>query len=93
LLEVALDKQCDAVIFVDASREVRLKRLIAGRGWAEQDLARREKNQLLLDTKARRADYVVVNDADEAETRSQVSGVFSQIMTQHEQRSGGSSTR
>lgn len=90
LLEVGLDKQCDAVIFVAASREVRLRRLAASRGWAEQDLARREKNQLPLDTKAKRADYVVVNDADEAETRSQVSNIFSQIMTQG---SGGTRTR
>ena len=80
LLEVGLDKQCDAVIFVDAPRFQRLQRLAAGRGWTDQDLTRREKNQLPLDKKVERADYVVVNDVSVAECFAHVRNVFSQIL-------------
>ena len=80
LLETGLDSECDAVIFVDAPYPQRLQRLAAGRGWTEQDLAHREKNQLPLDKKAQRADYVIVNDASEAACDAHVRGVFSQIL-------------
>lgn len=80
LLEVGLDKQCDAVIFVDAPRSQRLQRLGASRGWTNQDLARRENNQLPLDKKVERADYVVVNDVSAAECFAHVRNVFSQIL-------------
>jgi len=38
---------------------VRLRRVAAGRGWDAAELARREKSQLPLDIKRRRADYVL----------------------------------
>ena len=80
LLEAGLDKQCDAVIFVDAPRQVRLARLAVSRGWSDQDLALREKSQASLDRKAARADYIVVNDASEDECFSRIRGVFLQIL-------------
>ena len=90
LMEVGLDRDCGAVIFVDALRAVRLQRLGAARGWTDRDLLRREKNQLPLDKKAERADYVIVNNADEADISSQVRGVFSQILQKCARRNGGS---
>ncbi|MAE65523.1 MAG: dephospho-CoA kinase [Phycisphaeraceae bacterium] len=80
LMEVGLDSECDVIIFVHASRPIRLARLKAKRGWSEEDLARREKNQLPLDKKAGRADYKVDNDASEAECLAHVRGVFFQIL-------------
>lgn len=80
LFETGLDKQCDKVIFVKSSRENRLRRLVANRGWSDQELARREKNQIKLDIKAQQADYIVVNDAGEDECLSQVRRVLSQIL-------------
>ena len=80
LMEVGLDKECDVVIFVFASREARLSRLAGARGWSEQDLALREKNQWPLDKKAQRADYILANNASEASCFAHVRCVFSQIL-------------
>ena len=80
LLETGLDSECDVVIFIASPHGLRLQRLAAHRGWTEQDLANREKNQLPLDKKAQRADYVIVNDASEAACEAHVRGVFSQIL-------------
>lgn len=64
LLEVGLDRACDAVIFVDASRATRLERVRATRGWDEAELDRRALSQLPLDVKRKRADHVIQNDGD-----------------------------
>lgn len=79
LLEKRLDEECDVVIFVQASRATRLNRL-AVRGWTAKDLDAREKNQIQLDLKAQRADYVLDNNADEVQCVGQVRGVLSQIL-------------
>ena len=63
LLEAGLDAECDAVIFVDAPRPVRLAR-VAERGWDDAELARREDSQLPLDEKRSRADHSLWNDGD-----------------------------
>lgn len=72
LFEAGVDAECDAVIFVDTPRELRLKRVVEGRGWAEAELARREAAQLPLDQKRERSDAVVVNDGDLAHLRARV---------------------
>jgi len=80
LFETGLDKHCDKIIFVKTSRENRMRRLATSRGWSDQELARREKNQIGLDTKAQKADYIIVNDAGEDECLSQVRRVLFQIL-------------
>jgi dephospho-CoA kinase len=82
LLEVGLDKACDVLVLVDTPRDQRLARVRATRGWDEEELARREKNQMGLDKKADRADYVLKNDAGEAECFAHVRRVLSQILHQ-----------
>jgi len=79
LFEKRLDAECDVVIFVQASPRTRLAR-VADRGWSEKDLADREKNQLGLDFKASRADYVIDNDEGEDHTRKQIASVLSLIL-------------
>ena len=79
LYEAGLDGEVDVAIFVATSRQTRLARVAESRGWTDGDLARREKNQLSLDIKASRADYVIDNDAREQETFSHVRGVLSKI--------------
>lgn len=64
LFEVGLDEKCDRVIFVDAPRATRLKRVSEQRGWTEKELDRREKNQLPLDTKRAKAHNVISNDSE-----------------------------
>ena len=79
LMEKGLDGACDVIVYVEASRENRLRR-VSQRGWDESELARREKKQCALDRKAARADYVVNNDADEPQCLVQVRRVLSQIL-------------
>jgi dephospho-CoA kinase len=80
LLEKQLGDECDVTIFVQADRATRLRR-VARRGWTASELAKREKNQLGLDHKAKYADYVIVNDADEAHCLAQVKGALSKIFS------------
>ncbi len=63
LYEAGVDRECDVVVFVDAPRAARLERVRATRGWSEEEFDRREKAQLSLDEKKRRADVVIANDA------------------------------
>jgi len=80
LIEAGVDDQCDAVIFVDADRSLRLARLRATRGWDEAELARREASQVPLDQKRKRADDVIINEGDLAGLRDQVRSVLSRIL-------------
>jgi dephospho-CoA kinase len=80
LIESELDKGCDALVFVEAPRSVRLERVQRHRGWEEAELDRREQKQLPLDTKRERADYVVDNAQDEAEVHRSVRRVLSTIL-------------
>ncbi len=79
LYEAGVDRECDAVIFVDAPREVRLARVREHRGWDEDELARREASQMTIEEKRRRADVVIRNDASLEELRRRVRRVFSDL--------------
>lgn len=63
LQEAGVDKECDAVVFVDAPREQRLER-VRSRGWDDAELARREAAQLPLSEKRARSTFVVENNGD-----------------------------
>ena len=79
LLEKGFDRSCDVLVFVAASQATRLKRVRAGRGWDEAELARREKAQIALDIKAARADHVIENDAGADVCYAGVRRVLNQI--------------
>jgi len=81
LLETGIDKQCDALIFVEAAFQTRLGRVSRTRGWGVRELTRRDKSQMPLDIKRRRADYVISNDAEEAHCLEQTRRVLSQIIS------------
>jgi dephospho-CoA kinase len=80
LLEKNLEGDCDVLVYVDASLETRARRVRESRGWSEEELTRRQKSQTPLDIKRARADYVIDNNAGEAETFSHVRRVLSQIL-------------
>lgn len=80
LLEAGLDRLCDAVIYVDAARPERLRRVMATRGWDEAELSKREKAQMPLDEKRRRADHVVQNNGDFSELKELVRRVLNEIV-------------
>ena len=62
LLEAGWDDLCDRIVFVDAPRAERLRRVEAARGWSERALEARERSQWPVDEKRRRADWIIDND-------------------------------
>ncbi|MCC6678349.1 MAG: dephospho-CoA kinase [Phycisphaerales bacterium] len=75
LLEAGVDAECDRIVFVDAPREVRLRRVMETRGWSPQELDRREKAQWPLDRKRAAAHEVIVNDGDREALRRRIAEV------------------
>ena len=71
LLEAGWDRLCDALVFVEVPRELRLSRALA-RGWSEEEFAAREVAQESLDLKRSRADAIIDNSGSPEETRRQV---------------------
>lgn len=78
LFEAGVDAECDAVIFVDASRTARLAR-IASRGWDEAELTRRESAQLPLEEKQRRSTLTIHNDSSPEALRTQVAAALDRL--------------
>ena len=85
LIEAGLDTLCDAVVFVEASREIRIERVQKTRGWSEEELTRREVAQLPLDTKRNKADYVLINEGTLDAVHNQVKQILEDM--NHGQRS------
>jgi dephospho-CoA kinase len=63
LLEAGWDDLCDLIVFVDAPREERMRRVEVQRGWSREMFMARERAQWPSDEKRRRADVVITNDA------------------------------
>ena len=80
LFETGLNRQCDAVVYVESPLDVRLDRVRQTRGWDRAELLRREKLQMPLDKKRELSDYVIRNTADAGDARSQVREVLSRIL-------------
>ena len=78
LFEAGVDAECDAVVFVETPRSLRLER-VAGRGWDGEELDRREKAQMPLDEKRRRSDHVLVNHGALEELESRVANLLAAI--------------
>jgi len=79
LFEAELNKECDAVVFVEAPVELRVQRVGQARGWQAAELESREKLQMPLDNKRRMSDHVVDNAASADQVRAQVREVLSRI--------------
>ncbi len=83
LLEAGLDRECDAVIFVETPEEARRARVLAERGWDGAELARREAAQIPLDEKRIRADHIVSNDGEPGELTDRVRRTLETIINRH----------
>jgi len=59
-METGLDRQCDALVFVDVPLKERIRRVASSRGWTEEQLLSREKLQQPLDKKAKVAKYWLI---------------------------------
>mgnify|MGYP000558691939 CR=1 FL=1 len=82
LFEAGLDGECDAVIFVDSTREKRLRRVKSTRGWTEEELTNREAAQWPLDDKRKRCAYSVMNQGDRADVQRQVRATLGVILAE-----------
>ena len=72
LLEAGWDDLCDLIVFVDAPREERMRRVQEQRGWPNEKLEAREQAQWPADLKRCRADLVINNDAGVESLRREV---------------------
>ncbi len=81
LFETGQDKWCDKIVFVQASGDVRQGRVAKKHGWDKERLKKVEKFQMPLDSKAKRADYVIANNSTIPSLETEVAQVLSQILT------------
>ena len=72
LLEAGWNGVCDALVFVDVPRPVRLRRIVGQRGWTQEEVEARESAQLPLSEKAGRADVSLDNSGTVEDLRRQV---------------------
>ncbi|MDF1808186.1 MAG: dephospho-CoA kinase [Phycisphaerales bacterium] len=79
LFEAGVDSECDAIVFVDTSHEIRLSRVQTTRGWDANELNMREKAQLGLEQKRKRSDYIVANNGLPDELIGRVTRVLASI--------------
>ncbi len=80
LFEAGVDRLCDVIVFVDAERSTRERRLAEARGWGPEELNKREDSQLPLDEKRSRSDYVLRNDGDLEELRREIRRILDNIL-------------
>jgi dephospho-CoA kinase len=79
LFEAGVDSECDVVVFVDASRETRLKRVKESRRWDEAEFERREKAQMPLEEKKLRSAYIIENDGKGGKLAREVEDVLERV--------------
>jgi dephospho-CoA kinase len=72
MLEAGWNEICDRLVFIDAPKEERLRRVAGQRGWTADDLEARERAQLPLTAKAARADHALDNSSSLDRLGSQV---------------------
>lgn len=86
LFESRLDRLCDAVIFVDASPQMRLDRLLNHRGWDHEEVERRERWQMSVDDKRARAGHVIENNGTLACLCERTRTLLDQVLAQFSSR-------
>lgn len=80
LAETSLDRECDEILLVESTPELRQRRT-RERGWTTEDLARRERRQLPVAEKRRLATRSIRNDGDLESTRRQVRSLVRELRT------------
>jgi len=78
MLEAGWAKACDRLVYVEAPRGLRLKRLAEQRGWSTKDVTARENAQLSLTEKASHAHDAVDNSGSLEQLRPQVQTLLRQ---------------
>ncbi len=78
MMEAGWHKFCDRIVYVDAPRDLRLKRLAAQRGLSAREVEMREAAQLSVTEKADRADDIVDNSGSPEQLAQQVEKLLEQ---------------
>lgn len=78
MLEAGWSDVCDELVYVDVPREVRLGRIARQRGWTEKEVEARERAQLPLEEKARRAGHTLENTGTLEDLRRRVRTLLEQ---------------
>ncbi len=78
LLEGGLIEECDATIFLQVEEETRQNRA-AARGWAPEELTRREAAQAPLAEKQAHCQFVIHNEGDIDDIQAQISSVIREL--------------
>lgn len=80
LYETQGEDRFDGVISVIAKREVSLKRFLESTDYEEADFENRMRQQMSLQDKALKADYVIMNDGDLDELKEIVTELFNELV-------------
>lgn len=75
LYESGLNRECDAVVYIDAPLEVRAQRALSSRGWSREELLRRESAQFPTEEKARLSRFSVDNSGNPDKLLEQVAAI------------------
>jgi dephospho-CoA kinase len=78
MLKAGWNNFCSHLVFVDAPREIRLKRAM-DRGWTEQEFNQRESAQEALDVKRKLANSVIDNSGSVDATERQVEQLWNDL--------------
>jgi dephospho-CoA kinase len=79
LLESRMDKDCDLVVALAASEEIRVKRLEESRGWTEQECRARMNRQIDDRERSRRADILLTNEGTRQELADSLQGLLQNV--------------
>ncbi|HNB60423.1 MAG TPA: dephospho-CoA kinase [Phycisphaerales bacterium] len=90
LFEAGVEKECDAVVFVDTPREERLERVKSKRGWSEEELDRRERAQMPLEEKRSRSGYVVNGSSRNEHLGAEVKRILEEVLNRGSRTADGS---
>jgi len=80
LFESAWDRSCDQIWCIDSPFPLRLQRA-RNRGWNEDELRRREANQLSIARKRQASDIVIDNDGDLQQLNDTIDRLWSSLRT------------
>jgi dephospho-CoA kinase len=83
LYEGGFSGRCDRVVFVDSDPVARADRAELERGWGRDELARREAQQLDLEEKRKRADFVVTNKGSRQELGAEAARIRNALLESH----------
>lgn len=71
LFEVQWEKDYDIIACVISSREKQIERMVANRGYTHEEALARLAAQMDAEEKAKRSDYVILNDSTEDNLKAQ----------------------